>query len=598
MATAVADPATMDGMAHQIADRLHDRLYGVLRSLLGDGQSAGSNAIRIECGLTDISTSSPDGQRDRVEAFTVDVQDILASQVSTAATAADREPFTDRQPQLANPQSTAVRQDDDDARPPAKRRKAVGGLRVSTGQGNGASACSTVGPRRLESDGRVFPQRQRQASDDPQFQAPSLEKLINGIWESIYSGVRLDPSEAIEQWQTVDDPGHPKLILDPRGDVHDHEALPLTSLGDFSRVSRLARKVSQASRTCRSLEVIVQAYWVQCFDIRVADLSANTTKEKAKKATIAEACMTFHWSEKELRNRMAIWRGYLDIKESGGWVALIFAGMGLYRFCKYRVSFNDETTRVLESLRHRFEVAADTLHPHWRQLLAVVGEPSKRIWHGHPHDWVVMGPHNQPIPLPVTYRQWDTEFSYTHLDGSTIDEEAWGLFDPRSICPVTSPDARTCQVCQERQSEDPVENDCSCFPTLYPPALAKLPPVQVFRTPNGRNNGLLACLAMSRGAAVGEFVGQITSGLSNMDVMIGETDRASYQIWQGRQGNHTRFVNHSCQPNARFERFVWLGTQRIVLVSKGIDAGDEVTVDYSDTYWEVRSVFLKVTCRL
>jgi len=76
-----------------------------------------------------------------------------------------------------------------------------------------------------------------------------------------------------------------------------------------------------------------------------------------------------------------------------------------------------------------------------------------------------------------------------------------------------------------------------------------------------------------------------------MDVMVGQTDRASYQIWQGRQGNHTRFVNHSCQPNSQYERFVWLGTQRIVLVSKGIEAGEEITVDYSDTYWKVRIRF-------
>jgi hypothetical protein len=32
---------------------------------------------------------------------------------------------------------------------------------------------------------------------------------------------------------------------------------------------------------------------------------------------------------------------------------------------------------------------------------------------------------------------------------------------------------------------------------------------------------------------------------------------------------------------------MWAGTQRIVLVSKGIEAGDEITVDYSDTYWKV-----------
>lgn len=58
-----------------------------------------------------------------------------------------------------------------------------------------------------------------------------------------------------------------------------------------------------------------------------------------------------------------------------------------------------------------------------------------------------------------------------------------------------------------------------------------------------------------------------------------------YQIWQGRRGNCTRFVNHSCQPNSQYERFSWLGVQRIVLVSKGIAMGEEITVDYSNDYW-------------
>ena len=59
----------------------------------------------------------------------------------------------------------------------------------------------------------------------------------------------------------------------------------------------------------------------------------------------------------------------------------------------------------------------------------------------------------------------------------------------------------------------------------------------------------------------------------------------TYQIWQGRQGNHTRFVNHSCYPNSQYEQFFWRGVQRIVLVSRGIEAGSEIAVDYSDNYW-------------
>jgi SET domain-containing protein len=53
-------------------------------------------------------------------------------------------------------------------------------------------------------------------------------------------------------------------------------------------------------------------------------------------------------------------------------------------------------------------------------------------------------------------------------------------------------------------------------------------------------------------------------------------------LWlTGRIGNFTRFINHSCRPNSQFERFVWMGLERIVVVSKGVKSGSEITSDYS-----------------
>ena len=81
-------------------------------------------------------------------------------------------------------------------------------------------------------------------------------------------------------------------------------------------------------------------------------------------------------------------------------------------------------------------------------------------------------------------------------------------------------------------------------------------------------------------------LGLVTAGVKGVDVMFDKTDRATLQIYQGRQGNHTRFVNHSCEPNCEYDSFVWLGKKRIVLVSKSvIKAGEEITVDYGTTYW-------------
>lgn len=89
-----------------------------------------------------------------------------------------------------------------------------------------------------------------------------------------------------------------------------------------------------------------------------------------------------------------------------------------------------------------------------------------------------------------------------------------------------------------------------------------------------------------RGAAIGEFVGLITNGISGVDVMVGGTKGRTYQIYQGEMGNFTRFINHSCRPNSQFQRFYWRGQERIIVVSRGIVAGREITVDYSDHYWK------------
>jgi hypothetical protein len=154
-----------------------------------------------------------------------------------------------------------------------------------------------------------------------------LDKFINGIWENIYSGSALDPAEVIGQWQAIESSGQPRLLTDAESEVATVE--DSLSQGSFGRMNILTRKISQTSRTCRSLEVIVQAHWTQAFDDRVRELTADTTKEKAKKRAISEACIDFGWSEKELRNKMAIWRGYNDIMQAAGWAALCFAGMGL-----------------------------------------------------------------------------------------------------------------------------------------------------------------------------------------------------------------------------------------------------------------------------
>jgi len=60
--------------------------------------------------------------------------------------------------------------------------------------------------------------------------------------------------------------------------------------------------------------------------------------------------------------------------------------------------------------------------------------------------------------------------------------------------------------------------------------------VQIFRTPLGMNNGVIARCRFGRGSAIGEFVGLITKGKGGIDVMQSGSIPNQYQIFQGRMG--------------------------------------------------------------
>lgn len=455
--------------------------------------------------------------------------------------------------------------------------------------------------RQMEVAASNFPKRAKtQVMVSSALEQPSLSKFVSVLWEQIHGSIVLEP-QLLEGQALLNSVSDGSTSQNGSNYNTNHEALAFaqTTISSttassggieesFSYSNVVCRKVTQASRTCRSVEVIVQARWIEDFDKYVECLATNSptmSRTKCRKSTLMKACCDFGWSEKELRNKMAVWRSYKEIKDAAGWAALVFSGMGLYRLCKYRIGLNEKGFDALKRLKPRIEVAADTLHPQWRQLLAFVGEDTRRVFTGHPHDWAVNLGGSDPVPLRSTYVESDPFFTFEHLKESIVDRQAWDGEDPRYVPPVsvTAPVAN-CRACGQEQSDDAMQNQCYCFPSLFgcsrQPAM-----VQVFRTLDGRNNGVLALTDVKRGVAIGEFIGFVTKDVEDVDVMKDSTGVRSYQVWQGRQGNFSRFINHSCNPNAQFQHFVWLSTQRIILVSKGIEAGREITVNYSGSYW-------------
>jgi ATP-dependent RNA helicase DDX49/DBP8 len=446
------------------------------------------------------------------------------------------------------------------------RRKNTGGLRLGGNLTPQHRSPSPPVTRQLVTDQRSFPKRRRIDEGPAKLQPSTIDKLIEGIWEQIHT---------------------PNILVVPP-DISDiiRPLRPAANLSlDFTDVSRRCRILTGISRTARSIEVMMQAHWVDCYNARIDAMKEqrpDLRPHEHRKLVMTEACSTFEWSEKDLRNRMGIWKGYREIKDAAGWSALTFAGSGIYRFCKYRMGFDDEAIAKLRSLRTRIEVAADCLQPQWRQTLSLVGVSTQRIYRGHPHDWVV-SKKRDPIPLPWTYRHLENPLIFEQIRYSVIDSSIWGTYDPRR---VENGPHHLCALCSKPQSELAEKNECQCFADLFGPNAKSLCPVQVFNTEDGRNNGLMACCSFERGAPIGEFVGLVTKGLQDVDVMQGQgAADVEYQIYQGRMGNFTRFINHSCNPNSQLEQFTWLGLQRTVIVSKGVPAGKEITVDYSGRYW-------------
>lgn len=396
----------------------------------------------------------------------------------------------------------------------------------------------------------------------------STTTVIASIWRTIYGPVTIDPTATFGD-------NDASLLSTQHNSRMDHDT--------FAQINAICLKATTLSKSARALEVVVQANWVDSYDARIrviGEENPRLSSTETRMAALAEACTTLGWTQKALRNRMIIWRGYKDIKDAGGWVSLVFAGSGIYSTCKYHIGFDDGLLQRLKRIKMSLEVDADTLHPRWRQLLYPVGVCTQRRYTDHPHDWVVDG-EKKAIPLATTYRQWDPDFTFQHLERCTIDD-CWSGQDPRR---VYTGDTFICLDCGERQSEDLENNRCDCFPILTATTSCMRAPVQVARCQNGKNSGLFARCAFDRGMAVGKFVGLVTNGIEGVDVMMGGNGEGQYQIYQGRVGNYTRFVNHSCAPNAQFTKFVFCGIERIIVVSRGIEARAEITVDYSPSYW-------------
>jgi hypothetical protein len=231
----------VDDVARQLTSSISDRLPDAINQLLQRTPPGDVAGLRFDCNLVLGHPSSSAGQELPVQVLSIDVASLLPplnvvrnpnNQLAPGSferttlprlEPVEPVPTPDVETRNFRPRSTLVSpvltpQESDDY--PSKARKATGGLRVRvTANAEPASGSAANTARRLESDGRVFPQRKKNVGDNPVFQPSSLQKFVKGVWESIFSGIKMDPRDVIEQWQAIESSGQPKLLASTESEI-------------------------------------------------------------------------------------------------------------------------------------------------------------------------------------------------------------------------------------------------------------------------------------------------------------------------------------------------------------------------------------------
>jgi len=106
--------------------------------------------------------------------------------------------------------------------------------------------------------------------------------------------------------------------------------------------------------------------------------------------------------------------------------------------------------------------------------------------------------------------------------------------------------------------------------------------------------GVFADKKIAPCAFVGEYTGLIQE--RNRKQLKGKSYCLRYTLWEGKkqftidaehQGNFTRFINHSANPNLGLQSVYWRGLPRMIFVAlQEIKEGSQLTFDYGAFFWK------------
>ena len=107
---------------------------------------------------------------------------------------------------------------------------------------------------------------------------------------------------------------------------------------------------------------------------------------------------------------------------------------------------------------------------------------------------------------------------------------------------------------------------------------------------DARGFGLFACRNFKAGSLIGEYVGEVMRARNYAQLRRERKEKHWYfmaldkeeVVDASRRGGLTRFLNHSCEPNAECQSWTVDGEKRIAIVAqRPIAQDEEVTFDYS-----------------
>lgn len=151
---------------------------------------------------------------------------------------------------------------------------------------------------------------------------------------------------------------------------------------------------------------------------------------------------------------------------------------------------------------------------------------------------------------------------------------------------------RTCELCSQ--------HDCKCDLNTHPSIIRPLVELMQY---DGKGVGIRALQPILNNMPLGEYVGEIHHPRSTKDhegtyalaIQGPSRDNDMVGIINARyQGNWTRYINHSCDPNAQFSTMLIGRKQRSMIKTvKAVAMFEELTIHYGDDYW----VHRKFLCR-